>query len=264
MGSARCHAVSLSEVAETIDQLILTQLPFRLLSLESPQAARGFLSIFLSRLVSKHPTLLLPVTPNPKPYTAPPGAEAVGVAPPSGLQLYVTANPDLNFGQMALALSLHAYAAKTTGSKRVPDALKSAWAGLVRQFEREADTLHEDGIGEVSDLFCAAPWYAHLSFADVRPLTPQTINPISTYYFQLQAQRPQGNFMQDMLSSLMGGGGAKGANNAIAGSEAKEPAVQPLIIKQAPKPAFKTAEPSSEDPEDAGTAIDAPEEEELD
>lgn len=120
-----------------------------LLSLQAPQAARGFLSIFLSRLVSKHPTLLLPVTPNPKPYTPPAGAEGASSAP-QGLQLYVTANSELNFSQMALALSLHALAAAKTSNNRVPDGLRNAWIALVRQFERESDSLHEAGIGEVS------------------------------------------------------------------------------------------------------------------
>lgn len=68
--------------------------------------------------------------------------------------------------------------------------------------------------------------------------------------------------MQDMLSSLMGGGNNSG-NNQIAGSEAAEPTVQPLIIKQAPKPVFKTQESGADEGEEDG-AVDAPEEEDLD
>lgn len=63
----------------------------------------------------------------------------------------ITANPDLNFGQMALALSLHAKAAKAS-SGRVPDGLKNAWVALVRQYEREGDAIHEEGISDVSVL----------------------------------------------------------------------------------------------------------------
>lgn len=174
------------------------------------------------------------MTPNPKPYSAPAGVDPSSA--PQGQQLYVTANPELNFAQMSLALALHAHNSKP----RVSDGLKNAWIGLVKQFERESDSLHEDGIGE-------------------------TINPISTNYFQLQTQRPQGNFMQDMLSSLMGGGGAGGANNQITGSGEKEaaPPVQPLVIKQAPKPAFKPVA-SGDGGDDGDESLDAPEEEELD
>ena len=119
-----------------------------LLSLKAHQAARGFLSIFVSRITSKHPTLLIPVTPNPKPYSAPPGVESAP-SPPQGLQLYVTGNPDLNFGQMALALSLHALGAKKS-SGRVHESLKKAWVGLVRQYESEAEDFHENGVADVS------------------------------------------------------------------------------------------------------------------
>lgn len=118
------------------------------MSLGAPQAAKGFLGILISRLSAKHSTLLLPVTPNPRAYTPPAGAEAAP-APPQNLQLSITANPDLNFGQMALALCLHAKSAKAA-SGRVPDALKSAWVALVRQYEREGEAINEEGIGEVS------------------------------------------------------------------------------------------------------------------
>lgn len=219
-----------------------------LLSLKSPQAAKGFAGIFISRLASKHASsLLLPVEPNPRPYTAPAGAESAP-APPSGIQLYVTANPDLNFAQMALALSLHGKSIKSSGS-RVPEGLRNAWIALVRQYEREGGPeglLHEQAVGEA-------------------------IPTISADYFDMQGQRPQGNFMQDMLSSLMGGGNQQqGGRGQIAGTgSAKEEKVQALPIRQVSEPKFKdvkgTGETSNSQDEAVGpAAMEAPEEEELD
>lgn len=76
--------------------------------------------------------------------------------------------------------------------------------------------------------------------------------------------RPQGNFMQDMLSSLMGGGA--GGQGQIAGGATGEPApVQPLHIKQAPQPTAKAQESSKEiEGAGQGQAIEAPEEDDLD
>lgn len=176
------------------------------------------------------------MTPNPRPYTAPAGADSPACPPPpKGLQLYVTGNPDLNFAQMALALTLHAI---STGS-RVPDGLKQAWVSLVRQYEREGgEAVHEPGTGDA-------------------------IQAISTDYFQLQAQKAQGNFMQDMLASLMGGGG--GGPGRVTGGEGGDGAaaekVQALPIKQAPEPDAKR---SGRGDEEAEGGIEAPEEEDLD
>lgn len=68
--------------------------------------------------------------------------------------------------------------------------------------------------------------------------------------------------MQDMLSSLMGGG-QQPKQGQIAGG-APEP-VQPLIIKQVPQPVFQSAaeDEQSADPVEEGTA-GALEEEDLD
>lgn len=73
--------------------------------------------------------------------------------------------------------------------------------------------------------------------------------------------------MQDMLASLMGGGPAQ-QGNRIGGAEGDAaPAVQPLTIKQAPKPEFKNIEDDAAAEEADGAAkadVDAPEEEDLD
>ncbi|CAO1620315.1 unnamed protein product [Parajaminaea phylloscopi] len=216
-----------------------------LLALRAPQAARDFLELFIAQITSKHSSLLLPMNPNPRPYTSPAGVES-SAAPPPKLQLSVTANPDLNFAQMALALCLHAAAVKPLSSSassgaRVPEGLKGAWVNLVRQYEREGgDSINEQGIGEA-------------------------ISVISTDYFRLQTQRPQGNFMQDMLSSLMGGGAQKDQGKS-ADQENKKEKVQPLIIKQVPRPELRPPQAAGEEEGDAAQAsqVEAPEEEDLD
>lgn len=213
----------------------------RLLALKAPQAAKGYLGIFITRLSAKHSTLLLPMTPNPRPYSTPAGAESAP-APPNGLQLYVTANADLNFAQMATALSVHGSSVKSAGA-RVPDGLKSAWINLVRQYEREGgDAIHEQGIGDA-------------------------IPAISTVYFELQTQKPQGNFMQDMLASLMGGGSSNkpGQGQIAEGAGAAKERIQPLIIKQVPKPELRQTQTTQEGEKDVtAAAVEAPEEEDLD
>lgn len=108
--------------------------------------SRAFLNIYISRLVQKHPNLLLPVKPNPKPF-APPGGMP---APESPQQLYLTASPDLNFAQMAFAMISQAvdHKRRTSGS-RVPDQLRDGWLAIVRQYEREAGGLDDDYMAEV-------------------------------------------------------------------------------------------------------------------
>lgn len=238
-------------------------LPASLLSLNASEAARGFLSIFISRLAAKHSSLLLPVTPNPRPYTAPAGAENAP-SPPQNVQMSITANPDLNFGQMALALSLHAKAAKAAkaSSGRVPDGLKNAWVALVRQYEREGDAIHEEGISDVSATTGGLNDLRSVNLNPVSPHRPQTIPTISKSYFGMQPSRAQGNFMQDMLSSLMGGG-QQPKQGQIAGG-APEP-IQPLIIKQVPQPVFQsTAEDEHSADKTEEGAAEALEEEDLD
>lgn len=232
-------------------RLTTTCTRFSLLALNAAQAAKAFLETFIARLATKHSSLLLPMTPNPRPYTPPPGAEG-SVALPSGLQLYVTANPDLEFGQTALALCLHATAIKSvtsSSSSRIPDGLKVAWVNLVRQYEREGvEAVHEHGIEDA-------------------------ISTISTNYFELQAQRPQGNFMQDMLSSLMGGG-SQHQNRQGQNADGQKGKVQALVVKQVPNPevgpsAQQTTgsgdqKQASSSSAPAAPAVEAPEEEDLD
>ena len=136
--------------AETVERIMAGSFALRglfpLLLARSMTSSRGFMSIFASRLASKHPKILLPVQPNPKPYTPPGGSS--GANEPQ--QLYLTANSELNFAQMALALMTQAADHKRrTKGQRVPDSLRDTWIGLVRQFEKESGD-EDDYIFEVS------------------------------------------------------------------------------------------------------------------
>ncbi|KIS70366.1 uncharacterized protein UMAG_01535 [Mycosarcoma maydis] len=142
-----------------------------LLANHAVKAATTFQESYLSTVTARLKSLLLPVQPNPRPYI-PPGSATTS----SDLQLYLTANADLNFSQIAVALVCEA--AKLS---RVPDSLRNAWIQLVRQYEKEAPALtHEDA---------------------VRAAIPQ----IGTDWFGLQQQRNQNNMLSDMMASLFGG-----------------------------------------------------------
>ncbi|SPO38468.1 related to GET4 - protein with a role in insertion of tail-anchored proteins into the ER membrane [Pseudozyma flocculosa] len=184
-------------------------------------ALRGvmpFLTGYIELTTTRQKSLLLPVQPNPRPYV-PPGSS--GSAAKSDLQLYLTANADLNFAQMALALCIEGDRIKSTGSgsRAAPDWLKSAWTALVRQYEREAAALQqEEGVRE-------------------------TIPHLSAIYFDIQPPRAQSNMLSDMMASLFGGGGP--AAGGASAARATQPAA--TSIKQAPPPSkpAQTAAPAS-------------------
>jgi hypothetical protein len=110
-------------------------------------SSRGFLSIFVNRVATRHPSILLPQKPNPKPYTPPGGVPAGGEVQ----QMYATVSSDLNFAQMAFAFISQAVDhKKRTKGQRVPDSLRDSWVALVRQFERESKDEEDDFFFEVS------------------------------------------------------------------------------------------------------------------
>jgi hypothetical protein len=137
--------------AETVERVLAGSFALRglvpLLLARSFTSSRGFLSIYVNRVTTKHPSILLPGQPNPKPYT-PPG----GVAPGAEVQqMYSTASPDLNFAQMAFALVSQAVDhKKRTRGQKVPDSLRDSWITLVRQFERESQDEEDEFFFEVS------------------------------------------------------------------------------------------------------------------
>ncbi|SPO23011.1 related to GET4 - protein with a role in insertion of tail-anchored proteins into the ER membrane [Ustilago trichophora] len=150
-----------------------------LLANHAVSQAITFQETYLTQVTKSQKSLLLPVTPNPRPYV-PPGSPTPSTTTNSNLQLYLTANADLNFSQMAVALVSESNKLRTTSS-RIPDWLRNAWINLVRQYEREAPALmHEDG---------------------VRAAIPQ----IGAEWFGLQQPRNQGNMLSDMMASLFGG-----------------------------------------------------------
>lgn len=243
--------------------------------------AQTFLRQYITLVTKRHSTLLLPVTPNPRPYV-PPGT----TSPPAGQesqQLYLTANPDLNFAQMALALTVQAVSAQKSGA-RVPDTLKNAWMALVRQYEREGAALEQDeSVREVSrrslDLrekgsagiqnrkerlglvrWCTKTLQAHVALMCKTPtltrsltysifalLIRQAIPALSKIYFHIQPPRSQGNMLQEMMANLFGGppGGSGSTDDAQVVLPRQAP---PPARLQAPSPAAETAgEPEEED-----------------
>ncbi|CBQ71741.1 conserved hypothetical protein [Sporisorium reilianum SRZ2] len=176
-----------------------------LLANHAVQQAIAFQQAYLTTLTASLKSLLLPVTPNPRPYV-PPGSPTSS----SGLQLYLTANADLNFSQMAVALVSES---AKLASQRIPDWLRNAWINLVRQYEREAPALTQDDA--------------------IRTAIPQ----IGADWFGLQPPRNQGNMLSDMMASLFGGPPGAGA----AGAEKKE---QPAQIKGAGAPPKPLAAPA--------------------
>lgn len=137
--------------AETVERAMAGAFALRglipLLLARSLTSSRGFLSIFVSRIASKHPKILLPTQPNPKPFI-PPGGVTAGT---EVQQMYSTANSELNFTQMTFALTSQAvdYKKRTKGAK-VPDSLRDTWIALVRQFEKENYEEEDDFFFEVS------------------------------------------------------------------------------------------------------------------
>ncbi|CEH13631.1 Uncharacterized conserved protein [Ceraceosorus bombacis] len=178
--------------------------------------SRAFLIAYVKELVAKHPKLLLPTQPNPKAFS-PVGGTSTAQSDP--LQLYMTANADLNFAQMTLALVGQAVSVKKSG-QRVGDQLRNAWGGLIQQYQREGPALEADEF--VGD----------------------TINGISTLYFDVRSNQPQGNFMQDMLGALMGGGPQGGSQPA------------PVVVKQPPAPKGVPRPDTEESAGDGGEELD--------
>ena len=196
-----------------------------LLANHAVQPAITFQEAYLTTVTATQKSLLLPVTPNPRPYV-PPGSPAPA-AGATGLQLYLTANADLNFSQMAVALvSESAKLRSSPQAARVPDWLRNAWINLVRQYEREAPALaHEDG---------------------VRAAIPQ----IGAEWFGLQPPRNQGNMLSDMMASLFGGQPSAG--------QAGEQQKQQQQIKGAGAPPKPLAPTSAAAGSSSGQAAAAP------
>ncbi|KAJ1028735.1 hypothetical protein NDA16_001900 [Ustilago loliicola] len=202
-----------------------------LLANHAVKQALAFQDAYLSIVTKSQKSLLLPVTPNPRPYV-PPGSPASSSSSSSGLQLYLTANADLNFSQMAVALVSESSKIKSSSPPaRVPDWLRNAWINLVRQYEREAPALsQEDG---------------------VRAAMPS----IGSEWFDLQQQRNQGNMLSDMMASLFGAPNAAGAREGAGGSGKQ--AAAPAQIKGAgapPKPLSAPAAGGSSAPAPAPAA----------
>ncbi|GAK63371.1 cytoplasmic protein [Moesziomyces antarcticus] len=132
-----------------------------LLASRNVPAAVAFIQTYLETLTARLRSLLLPISPNPRAFTAPNGTQ-------TDFKLSITANSELNFAQMATALSLAAQSG-------VNDALRTAWANLVRQFERESQP---------------------------DPNATGAIAQIGTAVFGIAQRRQGGNMLSDMMASL--------------------------------------------------------------
>lgn len=155
--------------------------------------------------------------PNPREYKSPAsGADAFKTT------LYATASPDLNFAQTAVALACDAHKRKGP----CPDAIKSTWQSLVRQFVSEGGLRGQEPLLEL-------------------------LHGLSSIYFGAPAQARQGDMLSGMMASLFGGG---------PGPQGSQPE-QPKPIKQLPKPADPVkpkpgAQPAAEKPSEADQLMD--------
>ncbi|KAL9933205.1 hypothetical protein V8E36_007923 [Tilletia maclaganii] len=158
-----------------------------LLAQRALSASQTFLSTFSQIVTKRNTNFLIPIQPNPKPYT--PQAALAGI--PSflpNLNIYVTSSPDLNFAQMALGLVSQAAGLKSSRRGPVPVELRNAWINVVRQYQREATEYFEE-----------------------EEYVGDALTIISSVYFDIAPPRAQGNMLQDMMSSFFGGasGGAQ-------------------------------------------------------
>lgn len=188
---------------DSVERVLAGTFAFRgwipLLIAAAPQSAHQFLDAFITRVTKRSSALLLPVKPNPKEYTSP----VHGIAA-FATQIYVTANPMLNFGQNAVALACDAQSRPGA----VPEELKSAWQQLVRQ-------QVQDGSMSGGDSYL----YEYLS-------------EISTTCFGLAPAKRSMDMISSMFSNIMGG----------APQAAEQDAGAKTTLKQLPKPADLRAE----------------------
>ncbi|KAE8224864.1 hypothetical protein CF319_g2300 [Tilletia indica] len=193
-----------------------------LLAQRALSASQVFLSSFSQLATKQTSKLLIPIQPNPKPYTPQPALANIPSALPD-LQIYVTSNPDLNFSQMALGLIAQGAGYKSSRRGAVPLELRNAWISVVRQYQREAPELFEE-----------------------EEYVGDALTIISSVYFDIAPPRNQGNMLQDMMSSFFGGGGGQSKPATLALKQAAQPALpkverQQPVVAAAPTPAAVAA-----------------------
>ncbi|KAK0534477.1 hypothetical protein OC834_001867 [Tilletia horrida] len=226
------HAKEAAEQeGETRDKAVLARLEagkfalralLPLLAQRALSASQAFLSTYSQLVTQQNANLLIPIQPNPKPYTPQPALANIPSALPT-LQIYVTSNPDLNFGQMSLGLVAQAAGLKSSRRGPVPQELRNAWVIVVRQYQREATEFfeQEEYVGDALTI-------------------------ISSIYFDIAPPRPQGNMLQDMMSSLFGGpaGGLGGGASKPQVLSMKQPGAPVLPkVEKAVVPAAPAAAP---------------------
>ncbi|CAD6893792.1 unnamed protein product [Tilletia controversa] len=219
-GESRAQAViERLEVGKFALRALLPLLAQRALS-----ASQTFLSTFTQLVTKQTDKLLIPIKPNPKPYTPQPALANIPSAL-TDLQIYVTSSPDLNFAQMTLGLVAQGAGYKSSRRGAVPMELRNAWISVVRQYQRENSEFFEEE-EYVSD----------------------ALTIISSIYFDIAPPRGQGNMLQDMMSSLFGGGGQQSKPATLALKSAGVPSlpkVEQAVVPAAPAAPIAVAAPAA-------------------
>lgn len=116
-----------------------TLTPIRLLLVEKPQSAIAFVQAYVKSATERHPSLLLPVKPNPREYRSPSHASKFSTT------IYMTASPPLNFSQNAVALVCDIQSTKAP----VSNEMKAAWQSLLRQFVQDGGLAGMESLVDV-------------------------------------------------------------------------------------------------------------------
>ena len=106
---------------------------------EKPQSALAFIRAYVKSATERHPSLLLPVKPNPREYKSPSSVSNFTTA------IYMTASPPLNFSQNAVALVCDIQSTKAP----VSNEMKAAWQSLLRQFVQDGGLTGMESLVDV-------------------------------------------------------------------------------------------------------------------
>ena len=110
-----------------------------LMLVEKPQSALAFIQAYVKSATERHPSLLLPVKPNPREYKSLSSVSNFTTA------IYMTASPPLNFSQNAVALVCDIQSTKAP----VSNEMKAAWQSLLRQFVQDGGLTGMESLVDV-------------------------------------------------------------------------------------------------------------------
>ena len=168
-----------------------------LLSIKVPSAASAVLMSFITGLAKVHPAVLLPVKPNPRPYSSPVASSKLDTV------IYATANPELNFAQQAVSLAFDA-----SKYPAAPGEISKAWQLVMRQFAADG------------------------GFNGQEPLQ-QLLVQVTSQYFGSGGGARSTDMLSSMMSNLLGGGQQESAPALISIKQLPRPA-DPSALSVAP------------------------------